>query len=94
MPKRNYETVEIKKRKIIDIEANTFITEYQSDAPINTETGKKHSDDLPDSAPKTVRYGDKFKRHIVYMSQYQLLPYHRVNSFFLAKWASLFRYRN
>nr|WP_177166710.1 transposase [Nitrosomonas sp. Nm51] len=37
---------------------------------------------FPDHVAKTVQYGNGVKAHAVYLSQYQLIPYQRVQEYF------------
>lgn len=82
LPKGNYKPFDIKKRQVIDIEINRVVTEYQAEVLINIDTGEKYTATFPENVPKAVQYGDILKSHVVYMSQYQLLPYERVKEFF------------
>jgi transposase len=82
LPKGNYEEDGIEKRQVFDIDISCWITEYQAQVLINKETGKRYVASFPDNVRKAVQYGDKLKAHAVYMSQYQLLPYNRVQEFF------------
>ena len=65
------------------------LTSRNSSKPPSTDnkkdqnkTGKRYVASFPDNVRKAVQYGDKLKAHAVYMPQYQLLPYNRVQEFF------------
>jgi transposase len=82
IPEGNYKKIDTLKRQVVDIEINRVITEYQVEVLINIETGEKYTAEFPEKVTKAIQYGDKLKSHVVYMSQYQLLPYDRVREFF------------
>ncbi len=58
-----------------------IIREYQAEVLID-EDGKKHVDTFPSHITKAIQYGSSVKSLAVYMSQYQLLPYARVQEVF------------
>jgi transposase len=82
LPKGKYEEVGVEKRQVFDIDISRWVVEYQAQVLINKETGKRYTASFPGGVTKAVQYGDKLKAHSVYMSQYQLLPYNRVQEFF------------
>jgi transposase len=40
---------------------------------------------FPDEVTKAVQYGNGIKAHIVYLSQYQLLPYKRIQEYLFCR---------
>jgi len=82
LPRGEYEEGGFEKRQVFDIDISRWITEYQAQVLIHKETGKRYVASFPKGVNKAVQYGDKLKSHAVYMSQYQLLPYKRVQEFF------------
>ena len=46
------------------------------------EKGECFTAPFPDKVTKAVQYGDGIKAHAVYLSQYQLLPYKRIQEYF------------
>lgn len=82
LPKGEYEDAGVEKRQIFDIDISRWVTEYQAEVLVNKVTGKYYTASFPEGVTKAVQYGNKLKAHAVYMSQYQLLPYNRVQEFF------------
>ncbi len=82
LPKGDYECAGIEKRQIFDIDISRWVTEYQAEVLVNKTTGKRYIATFPEGVNSAVQYGNRLKAHAVYMSQYQLLPYNRVQEFF------------
>jgi transposase len=82
LPKGDYEGGGVEKRQIFDIDISRWVIEYQVEVLINKATGKRYTASFPEGVSKAVQYGNQLKAHAVYMSQYQLLPYNRVQEFF------------
>ena len=82
LPKDHYKEVGFDKRQVIDIETNIIITEYQAQILENNE-GKRYVADFPSHVTRPIQYGPKTKASSVYMSQFQLLPYARIEDYFL-----------
>jgi len=68
-------------RQVIDIEISRVVTEYRAEK-VQDETGHIYTADFPDGISRPVQYGMSVKAHAVYLSQYQLIPYHRVEEHF------------
>ncbi len=69
-------------RQIFDIRIQRWVTEYQAEVLID-ENGKRYVAPFPDTVPQKVQYGPTIKAHVVYLSQFQLLPYLRIQDYFL-----------
>lgn len=82
LPKGDYRDAGVEKRQIIDIDISRWVVEYQAELVVNKTTGKHYTAAFPDGVSKAVQYGRKLKAHAVYLSQYQLLPYNRIQEFF------------
>lgn len=82
LPKGDYRDAGVEKRQIVDIDISRWVVEYQAEVLVNKTTGKYHTASFPEGVSKAVQYGHKLKAHAVYLSQYQLLPYNRVQEFF------------
>ena len=82
IPKGSYIETGFAKRQVFDIDISRYVTEYQAQLLINKNTGKQYTAAFPKDVTKAVQYGNKLKAHAVYMSQYQLIPYNRVQEFF------------
>lgn len=82
LPKGHYEEAEVERRQVFDIQICRWVTEYQAEVLIDKNTGNRYVATFPDDVGKAVQYGNQLKAHAVYMSQYQLIPYNRVQEFF------------
>jgi len=82
LPKGHYDEGGFVSRQVFDIDISRWVTEYQAQILINKETGKQYTASFPVNVTKSVQYGNKLKAHAVYLSQYQLLPYQRVQEYF------------
>jgi transposase len=82
LPKGNYECDGVEKRQVFDINISRWVVEYQAEVLIDKASGKRFIAPFPEAVGKAVQYGNRLKAHAVYMSQYQLLPYKRVEEFF------------
>jgi len=68
-------------RQVFDIRIQRWVTEYQAEVLIDEE-GNRHVAQFPDGAPQKVQYGPTLKAHAVYLSQFQLIPYLRIQDYF------------
>jgi len=82
IPKGSYLETGFARRQVFDIDISRYVTEYQAQILVNKNTGKEYTATFPKDVTKAVQYGNKLKAHAVYMSQYQLIPYNRVQEFF------------
>jgi len=82
LPKENYVDGGIVARQVFDIDISRYVIEYQAQVLINKETGRKHTAPFPKGVTQAVQYGNKIKAHAVYLSQYPLLTYKRVQEYF------------
>ncbi len=69
-------------RQVIDIDISRVVTEYQAQV-LEDDQGKRYTAPFPEGVNRPVQYGISVKAHSVYMSQYQLVPYNRVEENFL-----------
>lgn len=69
------------KRQVIDIVVSRQVTEYQAEI-LRDERGMEYVAEFPDSVKRDVQYGAQLKAKAVYMSQAQLIPLERVESYF------------
>ncbi len=81
LPKGNYHQVGFETRQVFDIDILRVITEYQAEI-LEDEKGNRFMASFPDGVTKAVQYGNQIKAHAVYLSQYQLLPYKRIQNYF------------
>ena len=82
LPRDDYKEVGFDKRQVIDIETNIIITEYRAQILENSR-GKRFTANFPSTVTRPIQYGAKIKASSVYMSQFQLTPYSRIEDYFL-----------
>ena len=68
-------------RQIIDINLEFIVREYRAEVLIGKD-GYRYVADFPKHITKAIQYGPSGKSFAVYMSQYQLIPYNRVQEVF------------
>lgn len=81
LPKGDYTDVGYESRQVFDIVFSRQVTEYQAQV-LEDAQGKRFVAAFPEGVTKAVQYGKQLKAHAVYLSQYQLLPYKRVQEYF------------
>ena len=81
LPKGVYKSDGFEKRQVFDIQIKRVVTEYRAEVLVN-EQGQRFVAPFPQGVSKAVQYGNKLKAHAVYLSQFQLLPYGRLEDYF------------
>lgn len=81
LPKGDYTEAGYEKRQVIDIRISRFVTEYQAQI-LEDQAGHQYVAPFPTKVTRVVQYGNSLKVNAVYMSQYQLIPYQRVQDHF------------
>lgn len=81
LPKGKYKEVGFVSRQVFDIEITRIITEYRAEI-LENQDGKRYVAEFPENVKAEVQYGTEVKNSAVYMSQYQLLPYNRIQEQF------------
>ena len=81
LPEGNYHQAGFETRQVFDIDISRVVTEYQAQI-LEDEQGNRFVAAFPEEVTKAVQYGNQIKAHAVYLSQYQLLPYKRIQSYF------------
>lgn len=82
LPKgHRYQDAGFEKRQVFDIDISRMVIEYRAQILVD-ENGKRFVASFPEGVTKATQYGNSLKAHAVYMSQYQLLPYHRIQEYF------------
>lgn len=76
-----YTLSEPETRQVIDVNLDFTVTEYQAEVLIGSD-GHRYVADFPKHITKAIQYGSSVKSLAVYMSQYQLIPYNRVQEVF------------
>ncbi len=78
---KHYQEAGFETRQVIDIEVSTVVTEYRAQK-LKDENGKAYVAPFPKGVTRPVQYGAKLKANSVYMSQFQLIPYNRIQDHF------------
>ena len=82
LPKgHTFEEAGFETRQVFDINISRLVTEYRAQVLVD-ETGKRFVAQFPQGINKAAQYGQALKAHAVYLSQYQLLPYNRIQEYF------------
>ncbi len=81
LPLARYREVGFDARQVFDIDISRVVTEYRAQI-IEDDNGNRFVAPFPEGATKAVQYGTSLKSHSVYMSQYQLVPYNRIQDHF------------
>ena len=78
---QQYHQAGFETRQVFDIDISRIVTEYRAQI-LKDQNGKQYVAPFPEGVTKAVQYGPQLKAHSVYMSQYQLIPYNRVQEYF------------
>jgi transposase len=81
LPAGQYRQVGFESRQVFDIDISRVVTEYQAEI-LEDANGKQFVASFPEGVKKSVQYGPGLKAHSVYMSQFQLIPYNRIQDYF------------
>jgi transposase len=81
LPAGEYRHVGFKTGQVFDIDISRVVTEYRAQI-LEDANGKQFVADFPEGVTKAVQYGTGLKAHSVYMSQFQLIPYNRIQDYF------------
>jgi transposase len=68
-------------RQVFDIRISRYVIEYRAQK-LRGLDGKIYTAKFPEGVVSQVQYGNGIKAHSVYMSQFQLIPYDRINDHF------------
>jgi len=79
LPSGKFTHVGYEKRQVVDVEFRRVVTEFRAEVLID-EKGKRYIAPFPEGVTRPVQYGKELKTYAVYMSQYQLVPYERVQA--------------
>ena len=66
---------------MFDIDIRRIVTEYPAQI-LEDENGQRFAAPFPEHVAKAVQYGNGVKAQAVYLSQFQLIPYQRVQDYF------------
>ena len=81
LPEGVYREDGFESRQVFDVEISAIVTEYRAQVLVD-QSGKRWVAPFPQEVSASVQYGSSVKAGAVYMSQYQLLPYNRVEEQF------------
>ncbi|MBL6993450.1 IS66 family transposase [Desulfobacula sp.] len=81
LPEGEYKDAGYESRQIVDIDISRIVTEYRAQV-LEDANGKRYTAPFPEGVSRPVQYGVNVKVHSVYLSQYQLIPYNRVEENF------------
>jgi transposase len=81
LPPARYWQVGFDTRQVFDIDISRVVTEYRAQI-LEDGKGNRFVAPFPDGVTKSVQYGAGLKAHSVYMSQFQLVPYNRIQDYF------------
>jgi transposase len=81
LPRERYREMGYESRQVFDIDISRVVTEYRAQI-LEDSKGNRFVAPFPKEVTKAVQYGRSVKAHSVYMSQFQLIPYNRVEYYF------------
>jgi len=81
LPPGQYKWVGFEARQVFDIDITRVVTEYRAEV-LEDENRRQYVAQFPKAVTKAAQYGIGIKAHSVYMSQFQLLPYNRIQDHF------------
>jgi len=81
LPHGDYTVVGFDSRQVFDIDIRRVVIEYQAEI-LENQQGQRFTAPFPAGVTKAVQYGNGVKAQSVYLSQYQLIPYNRVQEHF------------
>jgi transposase len=81
LPPGKYRQVGFDTRQVFDIDISRVVTEYRAQI-LEDDNGTRFVASFPENVTKAVQYGTGLKAHSVYMSQFQLVPYNRIQDHF------------
>ncbi len=84
LPKGKYRDVGFDARQVIDFEITTIITEYRAQV-LEDANGQQFVAQFPEFVTRDVQYGYRVKSNAVYLSQFQMIPYARIQDYFAEK---------
>ena len=82
LPSGQYHQAGFETRQVFDIDISRVVTEYRAQI-LEDEKGRRFVAPFPEGVAKAVQYGPGIKAHAVYMSQFQLVPYNRIQDYFV-----------
>lgn len=81
LPPGDYKEAGFESRQVFNIDIRRVVTEYRAEVLVD-QAGNRFIAAFPEAVTKAVQYGNGVKAQAVYLSQYQLIPYQRVQEQF------------
>ena len=81
LPKGEYKSVGYESKQLFDINVSRIVTEYRAEI-LEDQDGNRYVAEFPRHVKAEVQYGTEVKTQAVYMSQFQLIPYKRIQDYF------------
>jgi transposase len=81
LPLGLYREVGFEARQVVDVDISTSVTEFRAQI-LEDQNGTRYTAPFPDGVTRPVQYGIGVKVNAVYLSQFQLIPYARVEEYF------------
>jgi transposase len=81
LPKGKYHDAGYDARQVINIRISRHVIEYRAQI-LEDANGLRYVAPFPETVTRPVQYGSNLKAHSVYLSQFQLLPYNRIDDYF------------
>lgn len=81
LPDGIYTELGFEARQVVDLDISTCVIEWRAQILVD-QNGKRFTASFPDGVTRQVQYGIGVKVSAVYMSQFQLIPYNRVEEYF------------
>jgi len=81
IPAGRYRQVGVEARQVMEIDFSSFVTEYQAQI-LEDASGQRFVAEFPQGVSRPIQYGPRLKAQAVYLSQFQLIPYNRIQDYF------------
>ena len=81
LPSGHYRQVGVETRQVMEIDFSSFVTEYQAQI-LEDASGQRFVAEFPKGVSRPIQYGPRLKAQAVYLSPFQLIPYHRIQDYF------------
>jgi transposase len=81
-----FQRIGVERRQVFDIQISSVVTEYQAEI-LEDEHGRRVVAPFPKHVTVKAQYASGVKIHSVYMSNFQLLPYKRIEEHFADQFA-------
>jgi transposase len=81
-----FQRIGVERRQVFDIQISSVVTEYQAEI-LEDEHGRRVVAPFPEHVTVKAQYASGVKIHSVYMSNFQLLPYKRIEEHFADQFA-------